>query len=382
METSTTLAAPPATRTDWMAVAQQLRDTFAPRARAHDEQDTFVADNFADLKAQRVFSAAVPAELGGGDASYRELCELLRTLAHGCPSTALALAMHTHNVATLVWRYQNQQAPVAPLLRRIAAEQLVLVTSGGSDWLAGSGSAEKVEGGYKVTARKVFASGSPGGQLLMTSAILTDGEAGGPVLHFSVALDTPGVTRLDTWQTLGMRGTGSHDILLDGVFVPEAAIGVRRPTGEWHPLFHLISMLALPLIYSVYVGIAEAARDVALQEARRRRDDPNLPYLVGEMENELFTARAALTQMIDTAEWADPGRDTTNTVTMGRAVAGRATINTVTKALEVAGGRAFYRSCPLERLFRDVQAARYHPLQDKPQLRYAGRLALGLDING
>ena len=63
-------------------------------------------------------------------------------------------------------------------------------------------------------------------------------------------------------------------------------------------------------------------------------------------------------------------------------LAGRAAIRTVDKALEVAGGPGFYRALGLERLFRDVQGARYHPLQEKPQALFTGRFALGLDVNG
>lgn len=369
-------------RTDWVGLAQELGSRFAGRVAHHDAQDAFVHESYAELKARRVFSAGIPAELGGGGATYPELCAVLRILGRHCPSTALALAMHMHNVAATVWRWRHEQAPVDAFLRRIAAEELILVSSGGSDWLAGSGRAERVDGGYQVTARKVFSSGSPGGNLLMTSAVYADPEAGPTVLHFPVSLDADGVKILDTWHTLGMRGTGSNDVQLDGVFVPEKAVGVRRPQGKWHPLFHLIGMVALPLIYSVYVGIAEAARDLAVQEARAKRDDPNLPYLVGELENELAIAQVTIQHMIDMASRATPGPATTSAIAIGRTLAGRAAIRTVEKAMEVAGGRAFYRSCAIERLFRDVQGARYHPLQERVQLRYTGRLALGLDIDG
>lgn len=369
-------------RADWIAVARELVPVFAARADAHDAQDTFVHENYADLKARRLFSAAVPAELGGGGASFAELCGTLRTIAHGCPSTALALSMHTHQVAISVWRWRHQQAPVEPLLRRIAAEELVLVSSGGSDWLAGSAHAERADGGFRVTGRKIFASGCPGGQLLMTCAIYEDPEAGPTVLHFPIPLDAEGVSILDTWHTLGMRATGSHDVQLDRVFIRDTAIGGRRAQGKWHPLFQLISMLAFPLIYSVYVGIAEAARTLAVAEARKKVEDSHLPYLVGELENELLRAQLALQHMIDTATRSTPGPETTSAVMIGRTLAGQAAIRTVEKALEVAGGRSFYRSLTLERLFRDVQAARFHPLQEKAQLRYTGRLALGLDIDG
>jgi alkylation response protein AidB-like acyl-CoA dehydrogenase len=144
---------------DWTAVARELGPRFAARAAAHDAGDRFVADNYADLRARRVLAAGVPSELGGGGASHAELCGLIRVLAHYCGSTALALSMHTHQVAIAAWRWRHESAPVEPLLRRVAAEQLVLVSSGGSDWLAGSGHAEKVDGGYRVSGRKVFASG-------------------------------------------------------------------------------------------------------------------------------------------------------------------------------------------------------------------------------
>jgi acyl-CoA dehydrogenase len=74
---------------------------------------------------------------------------MTRALARGCASTALALSMHTHNVMTAAWRWRHEQAPVEGFLRRVAAEELVLVSSGGSDWPAGSGRAERVEGGYR-----------------------------------------------------------------------------------------------------------------------------------------------------------------------------------------------------------------------------------------
>jgi acyl-CoA dehydrogenase len=67
---------------------------------------------------------------------------------------------------------------------------------------------------------------------------------------------------------------------------------------------------------------------------------------------------------------------------MGRTIAGRAVIRTVEKAMEVVGGASFFRVLGLERLFRDVQGVRFHPLQEKPQQFYTGRLALGLDVNG
>jgi len=139
-------------------------------------------------------------------------------------------------------------------------------------------------------------------------------------------------------------------------------------------------MLAIPLIYSVYTGVAETARDLALAHASRRRVDGTLLQGVGAMENELANARLAIADMIAAAEGNAPGAATTNRVFIGRGIVARSAIATVERAMEVAGGSAFYRGNQLERLFRDVQAARYHPLQDGPQRELAARMALGLDL--
>lgn len=367
---------------DWAALAHELGPRFAARAASHDAADSFVADNYRDLRERRVFSAGVPAELGGGGASHGELCTLVRILGQHCGSTALALAKHTHQVAIAAWRWRHEGAPTELLLRRVADQEAILVTSGGSDWLAGSGRAEKVDGGYRITGRKVFASGAPAGDLFMTMAVLDDPDGGPTVVHVAIPFDAPGLEIKDTWHTLGLRGTGSHDIVLDGVFVPDAAIGVRRPAGRWGSAWHVVAMLALPLIYAVYVGIAEGARALAIRQAAGRRHDAGTLELVGRMENELATARMALRQMIDAAAGGRVGSETTNEVLIGRAVAGRAAIQTVEVAMEVAAGAGFYRDLGLERLFRDVQGARYHPLRGSAQLIYTGRVALGLDVNG
>src|SRR2546428_285743 len=192
MAISPTAMAGKAARTDWTGVARELVPVFAARAAAHDADDSFVTDNYADLRRHRVFSAGIPAELGGGGASHAELCDVLRTLAHGCSSTALALSMHTHQVLIPVWRWRHDGAPVEPFLRRLAAEELILASSGGSDWLAGSGRAEKVEGGYRVTGRKIFASGSPAADPFSTMAGPHHPPRGPPPGPFLIPFEAPG----------------------------------------------------------------------------------------------------------------------------------------------------------------------------------------------
>lgn len=381
METVTAPDASAGAQADWLALAAALGRTFDTRAPDIDASGQFVSANYDDLRAHRFFAAAVPQELGGAGLSHQELGAVLRELGKYCGSTALAFAMHTHPVATAAWRWRNQNAPVEGLLKRVAGEQMVLLGSGGSDWLHGSGKATRVDGGFRVDGRKIFASGSPAADLFMTCAVYDDPEAGPTVLHFALPMKSPGVRVMSNWHTLGMRGTGSHDVMLEGVLVPDTAVAARRPQGVWHPMMHTVSMIALPLIYAVYVGIAEAARDIALQLARQRRLSAHAVEAAGRLCNEAEAARMALDQMFDAAAGQAPGAVTTNRIMCGRTLAARAVLATVEAAMDLAGGAGFYRDAGLERRFRDAQGARFHPLQAGAQQEYAGRMALGLDID-
>ena len=119
---------------DIIQIAEALGKDFAARAGLADETDAFVSENYKALKLSGLVEAGVPVELGGGGADVRELANMLRTLAHSCGSTALAFAMHTQQVAIPAWRWQHQKlVAVEPLLKRIAAEKIIVMTSGGSD---------------------------------------------------------------------------------------------------------------------------------------------------------------------------------------------------------------------------------------------------------
>ncbi len=368
--------------TDWVAKAAAVARDFAARCAEHDENDSFVAENYAALKAEGFFSAGVPSELGGGGASHVELAGVVRELASRCSATGLAFSMHTHQIATLAWMFRGGNTMPEPLLRRVAAENLILIASGGSDWLPGSGTLEKVDGGFRFNARKIFASGVPAGDLLMTSGIYQDPEKGPTVYHFPVSLKAEGVKVLDTWKTLGMRGTASHDVEIKDLFLPEAAMkGLQRPSGKWHPFFHAVCLIAVPVFNAAYLGVAQAARDLAIKMAARKKNEPGMPFIVGELENAYVTAQIAHASMLELSQVVKPGPDATAAMMARRTILGNAVLLTVDKALEAAGGAGFYRAAGLERLFRDIQGVRYHPLQAKPQTRLTGQVLLGLDID-
>ena len=362
----------------WTELAHGLGKEFAARAELSDESDSFVSDNYAALKAARVFSAAIPAEFGGGGASHRQVADMLRTLAQHCGSTALALSMHQHLVAATIWKWRRGQGG-EPLLKNVAEKQLVLVSTGAGDWLESNGSMAKADGGYLVSANKHFASQSAVGDMLVTSAPFMDPERGWEVLHFAVPFNAKGVTVMNDWRALGMRGTGSHTVKLENVFVPDAAIVLRRPRGTYHPVWNVVLTVAMPLIMSVYVGIAEKAAQLAIDHVRRQKSaKPQIAGLIGAMNNELVAAEIQLNDMLRIAEnyeFEAVDKNGQDILTRKTNVA-NAAIGVVTKAMEIAGGPGFYRSFGLERLFRDVQAARYHPLAESDQVKFSGEYLL------
>jgi alkylation response protein AidB-like acyl-CoA dehydrogenase len=345
------------------------------------DSDDFVASNYDELRGSPLLAAGVPQELGGEGMELAELSEMLKTMARSGSSTALAFSMHTHIVALAAWRWRNQKAPTGPLLERVARERVVLISTGGGDWLDSSGEAAPADGGYRINARKAFCSGVPAGDLLVTSSVVRGrSEHTAPeVIHFAVPLKAPGVRIEPTWETLGMRNTGSHDVVLEGAFVPESAITLRRPQGKWHPLFDMLCMIALPLVYSVYVGVAQAARERALEMVRRRKADDALLQNIGEMENQLALAQLAHADWIACAAAGKPGREATSRSMTCRTLVARGVLGTVEAAMSAAGGAAFFRRHGLERLFRDAQGARFHPLQEGPQRALTARAALGLE---
>ena len=368
---------------DLKAVLNELGPRFAEGAAAADAGDTFVADNYAAMKQARLFSALVPSEYGGGGASHSEMCAFLRALAPYCASTALALSMHQHLVAAAM---VNDAAgrPGRKVLDKVAGDESVLVSTGANDWMESNGTMTKVEGGHRVSARKPFGSGSPAGAVLVTSAPYEDPEAGWQVLHFPVPLAAEGASLAGDWKAMGMRGTGSHTVILEDVFVPEEAIAMRRGRGEYTMAWNVIVTVAMPLIMSVYVGVAEAAAGIASKMAAKRASDPATVYLLGELTNTLTSAQLTVDDMVRIANDGDfdLATGTADAILVRKTLTGNAVIATVEKALETAGGAGFFRPFGLERLARDAHGARFHPLPEKKQLAFTGRLALGLDPVG
>ena len=359
-------------------VIHVLGEKFAARAGKHDFEGSFVFENYDELKEHRFFSAMIPEELGGGGVSHSEMCDIIRIMAHYCGSTALAFSMHQHLVAAAIWRFKNK-GESRLLLEKVAANQLVLVSTGARDWLESNGETVRVEGGFRVTARKFFASQSVAGDMVITSAPYVHPDEGRQVIHFGISMKSVGITVLDDWDVMGMRATGSQAIAMNNVFVPDSAISLTRPGAGYHPVWDVVTTVALPLVMSAYVGLAEKSMEIAIEIGKKyERNLKHLPYIIGRMNNTLVSAQAQWKAMVDhtnNISFRPDEKVTVEMVSLKTNVA-NACIQTVQEAMEAIGGQSFFRKNILERIFRDVNGGQFHLLPAWDQYAFTGERLL------
>lgn len=167
--------------------------------------------------------------------------------------------------------------------------------------------------------------------------------------------------------------------LKTSVFIPEQSVSLRRPRGEFHPVFNVIVTVAMPMIMSVYVGIAQKAAQRVIETAKAwSRPKPWLPGAIGALVNDLRSAELHLKDMIRLANDLDflPENSLGQEILCRKTNAVRACEAVAARAMEIAGGAGFHQNFGLERLFRDMQAAKYHPLPEKEQQPFLGEYVL------
>jgi alkylation response protein AidB-like acyl-CoA dehydrogenase len=366
-------------RHDLLDRAAAVGRDIAGHADGHDRDGTFVTEAFEQLRDSGLLAMAVPTELGGAGATIRQVAAVQQELGRHDGSAALASAMHQHVVAFTAWRYRRGMPGAEATLRRVADDGIVVLSTGGGDFSRPRGTAVRVDGGFRVSGTKPFVSQAPVGAVLSTMFVLDDPERGRRVLNMAVPVASDGVAVLDDWDALGMRGTGSHSVAFHDVFVPDERVLADRPYGVIDGPLQVIVSIAMPIISAAYLGVAQAAYEAAVRAAVAGADDPLVQRQVGLMAHRLQVAQWSLDGALD-----EIGDDPTPSLQgLGAALAAKrevalAGVEVTDLAMEVAGGSAYFRGSPIERAYRDVRAAKFHPLTPELTLLNAGRTALGL----
>ena len=360
-------------------MAGEVATAAAPHADRHDLEGSFVEEGVGAAKELGYLAAPVPTELGGMGALTRDVAESQRIIARVCGSTALACSMHLHVALASAWRWRRGDKVVEPMLKKVNDDRAIFVSTGGNDWTKPTAVAAPVDGGWKVSGRKTFASISPAALAAVTFAVIGEPSPGAEVIAFGLPLGAEGVTLEETWDSVGMRGTGSHDLVLDEVFVAEGQVSARRKWGELDRPLLVASLHAWPVVYSTYLGVAEGLVDTVLGSGKVKAAAVRQ---VGLLDSHLRTARWAIDAVLaDLGDDPEPTVDHFVALQQMKRVVNLACQEVASVASELAGGGAYARRGPVDRMVRDLRAALFHTYPAEPTLVLAGQHRLGLDLD-
>jgi alkylation response protein AidB-like acyl-CoA dehydrogenase len=392
----------------FVALAEEHAADFATRADQHDREGSFPHENITAMQESGFLAGPIPVEHGGlGVESKLDLMIGISRIARGCASTAIASNMHlagAWEVARL-WRWGEQTNPVLMpaiegLLKAIGSKQIVAcaaLSEAGTDVSAPMTEAVPSDDGYVINGRKIFGTMSPAATLAFTTVRVPRGDGYARSMAI-VPLGFPGVKVMDNWDAMGMRASGSHDIVFENVKVPAASVLPTLPWGKIDAAFaeQGISVFG---VSSVFLGVAEAAVAASLELVTRRKGPSGkrlagripIQELIAENEIDLATARASVERAgrlaSDYLSTYPPGK-APDDVSFGilkeqqcmKRTVERCAINIVDRAMTVSGGAGYLSSSPLSRLYRDVRAGPFmQPFAPYEALEFIGKVTLGLD---
>lgn len=369
--------------------ARKLAEQIEETAAIYDESGAFPFDHFKLLEEAGYFRLTVPKKYGGEEISLYEMLLVQEQLAKGDGSTALAVGWHLLTFLNVREAKLWPQHIFAELSRKAVEEgsllNIINSERGKGNISRGSlpgATAKKVPGGFIITGEKAFASLAP---ILKQFTIIAYLEDENVTAEFLMTKNEQ-VEVVNTWDAMGMRATGSHDIIFHDTFVPDEALLYRHRPNE------INRFLADGRIYSleipaVYLGIAGAARDYVVEFAKNTYSyslentiahASHVQQKIGEIEVLYQIARRTLYSIAAQAEQHPTDKqDLAQDVSIAKYVICQHAVEIVTKAMQVVGGRSLSKSNKLQRLFRDVQCSRFNPPADDVVISQLAQSLLG-----
>ncbi len=368
--------------------ARLLASDFATRAEQHDRDGSFPFENFEKLSDAGLLSLTVAQGFCGRGAGAREVAKVLGIIAEGDPATALVLAMH-YIQHFVIARSDRFPLHLARKLSSASNRGVALINALrvepdlGSPARGGlpATTARKTEDGWRISGHKIYSTGAP---ILKYYVLWARTDEPQPrVGSFLVPAGLRGISIVETWNHLGQRASGSHDVIFEDVVVPlDHEIDVRLPDA-WKGPDVVQNAIHSIFVAAIYDGIARSAKTWLVEFLKSRKPAnlgaplaslPRVQEIVGDIEVRL----AINTRLIDSvASDQDSGRlvPTAEAHAVKLTVTNNA-IAVVEAALSLSGNHGLSRTNPLERHYRDVLCGRIHTPQDNSIRSAAGRAAL------
>jgi alkylation response protein AidB-like acyl-CoA dehydrogenase len=376
-------------------LTEDILDQCAARTAGYDRDNRFFTEDFEELRAAGYLLMAVPTELGGLGLTLAEVCREERTLARRSPATALALNMHVYwtGLAADLWRHGDKS--LSWILEEAVSGEVFAAGHGesGNDMpvLLSTARAERVDGGYRIYAHKIFGSLTPVWTRLGLHAMDTSDPADPKIVHAFLPRDTEGYHVVETWDTLGMRATRSDDTVIDGALIPDPYIARVVPAGLAGADAFVLGIFAWaePTFASIYVGLAERALELAVAGVKKKTSialggralayNPMIQHTIAEMSVELESITAHVERVA--ADWSagvDYGMGWPAKLVSAKYKAVEGAKRIVDLAMDVSGGTGMFKSSELERLYRDVRCGGFHPANSALVHELVGKSALGI----
>lgn len=387
-------------RLEILQIAEGLAEEFGERANELDRSGDFATEFYDRAHEAGYMRLTLPREYGGWAADPLTFCLAQEKLAQGCAGTALAICMHLSIQANLSFMLSPERRDAlfgdAVANRTCFAGGGTEMDSGGS-WNAAGATAQPVEGGYLLNARKRFCSGAQRADWFYSFLGVqsgNDSELIGDVSAFLVPRNTPGV-RVDTnWNSLGMRASGSDDLVYENCRVPESAL-VGRPGRGFSQAARWLYWFLLGES-ATYLGVAEVALETAAAHVRDKHGKHAGTRLapgfdrqlkLGEATAWLAASRALLHREAQAYSTPEAMRRGYSPASMARAAMAKVSVTRAAMAatdcaLAIAGGFGYLRGSHFERHYRDARGGPFHPPRNAPTaLALAGRYRLGFDLD-
>jgi alkylation response protein AidB-like acyl-CoA dehydrogenase len=367
--------------------ARELVPRLASRAEEHDRSGTFSSGDLADLREAGLLGLMTPNRLGGAGAGFADYAQVAMALASGSGATALVFNMHASVTGALASTPDElaRAMGVPETFFSMRDRVLAAATEGafyavamsergaGSRLSAVTTTYEPVEGGFHVKGSKTFCSGAG-----FADAYLVAARNGDKVSHLLVP-SGPGVTVEETWDSLGMRATGSHDLHLDVVAPDDSLLGGVE--GLTLLLAQVMPQWLVASYAAVYVGVAQSAVDVACAYVNERGLGrlPAVRARVGRAEARVAATRLAVLEAARHVDEAPGTPETNRWVWRAKLLAGETAMDVAASMVEACGTAVTRRGNPLERIFRDARCGSLQPATSDVCADWLGLAALGRD---
>jgi alkylation response protein AidB-like acyl-CoA dehydrogenase len=372
---------------------RELAEDFATRSAAHDRDASHPAENYDRLRTEGFLALTIGKDWGGSGASFLDHTIAYEALGAGCPSTALAFNMHASVVMPLLLSPEVE----SETKRRIAdlvVQDRKLIAGNFSEPVTTSligerplkARARRVDGGYRVTGRKMFASMLEAADYVLVMAYPDEATSPSAGVILLLPPDAEGRSVDPNWEVLGMRATRSDSLVLDECRLPENAAVFR--SDDMRRFRHDNLNWFWGSYTPVYLGVAQAAFDELRRVVHGRQPEgysqplayhPDVRRHVAEMSVDLEAARLITYRSAWLSDTEGPTAETTAALYRAKYVVGEAVSRITRTALTLGGAHGIFKTSRLEQLFRDGALGPLHPPPADFCLHNMGLYELGIE---